>query len=226
MSIKAGRVGVNPVDVDVINGRIKGNTSAYTKDEVDAKFATFNDVENEVQDVYEVMGDNGAINLLENTATSDSEHTINADKSVTVTGSLSANYYKVGELKVKPNTQYKLWQGGSVNSNCSLRFRTRQADYTVNATYWGYNGTQVITTEANADTIDVYIVVSQTVSGQVFYPMITPPSYTGPYHPYAMTNAELTDKVKDIEQYIIKLNLELLAASSFGDFQSRMTPTT
>ena len=42
MSLKAGRVGVNPSDVDPINGHI--NTSAYTKTEADAKFATLNQV--------------------------------------------------------------------------------------------------------------------------------------------------------------------------------------
>ena len=41
MSLKAGRVGVNPADVDPINGHISPESiSAYTKQEADAKFET------------------------------------------------------------------------------------------------------------------------------------------------------------------------------------------
>lgn len=41
MSLKAGRVGVNPADVDPVDGHIKSDaTSGYTKQEADAKFET------------------------------------------------------------------------------------------------------------------------------------------------------------------------------------------
>ena len=41
MSLKAGRVGVNPADVDPINGHISPESlSGYTKQEADAKFET------------------------------------------------------------------------------------------------------------------------------------------------------------------------------------------
>ena len=82
MSLKAGRVGVNPADVDPIDGHINSSaTGAYTKQEADDKFQTklsFDDVpvngsNNPVKsdgifdiitDVYGVIGKNGAKNKI------------------------------------------------------------------------------------------------------------------------------------------------------------------
>lgn len=75
MSLKAGRVGVAPDQVDEF-GKIKSEaTSGYTKQEADAKFSTkdelrlaINDIDllmaSKLTDVYNVMGENGVKNLL------------------------------------------------------------------------------------------------------------------------------------------------------------------
>ena len=65
MSLKAGRVGVNPADVDPVNGHINPDSvDIYTKAQADAKFATLEDLADDVKDVYQVMGNSGAKNKI------------------------------------------------------------------------------------------------------------------------------------------------------------------
>lgn len=58
MSLKAGRVGVNPADVDPIDGHISPSaTGAYTKQEADAKFET----QTHASETYETKTDAAAL---------------------------------------------------------------------------------------------------------------------------------------------------------------------
>lgn len=49
--------------------------------------------------------------------------------------------------------------------------------------------------EVAVEIVNNYTLGVSTFSNFALYPMITDPSYTGPYVPYAMTNKELTDKL-------------------------------
>ena len=61
MSIKAGRVGVNPADVDPINGHISPESlSGYTKQEADAKFET----QTHAASTYETKTEAGSAHAL------------------------------------------------------------------------------------------------------------------------------------------------------------------
>lgn len=78
MALKAGRVGVNPADVDPVDGHISPSSmEGYTKQEADAKFSTkdelriaINDVDllmgSKLTNVYADMGVLGAKNFLPN----------------------------------------------------------------------------------------------------------------------------------------------------------------
>ena len=149
----------------------------------------------EITDVYEVMGQNGAVNYLNNIATTTTANgvtfTVNSDKSISTSNIATANasielinssiYIKDGIIRGCP-------KGGS-NSTYSLAVydgSTWIADY----------GDGLRIQNKTISRILVYIANGQDASGLTFYPMICSTDYKGSYAPYAKTNRELTENYK------------------------------
>lgn len=142
----------------------------------------------------------GAVNLLNNTATSDTIQgivtTVNADKSVsiaagTVTG---GNYVCTLTLNAGIPAGKRVFlsgcpKGGSTNTYM-LAYQNA-SDQWINAQYDVGNGTWI---EDGVKRVAISIINGVTVSAMTFKPMISLSDKT-PYTPFAMTNMELTEKV-------------------------------
>lgn len=157
-----------------------------------------------IADVYGVMGQNGAKNLLENTASTTTTNgltfTVNSDKSVTVNGTASAN--TVFAIKVKPDleedTDYILSGCPTGGGIAGSGLYNLQYSNDVNGSYIDIgNGIQLrkynYTTYPNTE-VRIIIYSGYTANNLVFKPMITDVRDTdSTYVPYAMTNKELTE---------------------------------
>lgn len=85
MALKAGRVGVNPVDVDPVTGRVIGGGSggdSYTKAEADAKFLSKTDAASDYLSKSAAASDY----LSKSDASSTYQSKLDADAWVTTTG--------------------------------------------------------------------------------------------------------------------------------------------
>ena len=94
MSIKAGRVGVNPADVDPINGKINPSTiESYTKEQSDAKYATKEALS---------ASESSTIGLLDDTVGWDCRNVLDTRletlKKINTDGTWSDNVYTLGNV--------------------------------------------------------------------------------------------------------------------------------
>lgn len=243
MSLKAGRVGINSKYVDEFGdlknlpggsaawGQITGTLSDQTdlKNALDAKQPTLEydltptknsqkmvnsgAIFDAIDDVYGVMGENGAKNKIINTKTTptvsaDVTYTPQADGSITVSGTPSArssyDYLKIDN--VKANVKYNV---SGLSATTNLRFEG--VSYYNNGSY---SSVKTLETEENTSfTLDTvltqddthyYVLIIKRTNNNVactgtIYPMVWDARDTNPtYQPYAMTNAELTDAVNGI----------------------------
>ena len=168
-------------------------------------------------EIYDVMGQNGAKNLLANTATSKTvgevDFTVNADGSVTavVNSAPSANRQLALDWTIGPGTYIVTGcpSGGS---------RSAQ-------TYWldvKYDGSTYIneigegikfTVSSSISGAHVTIGVNCPIGTYTFYPMIRLASDTDDtYQPYAMTNKELTDSLGNYQ--LVRRGAEAITVAS------------
>lgn len=232
MSLKAGRVGVNPADVDPIDGHISpSSVDAYTKQEADAKFSTkdelriaINDIDllmgSKLNNVYGVMGENGAKNGLplslsalksdtDNSGTwtgnvynkSNVDFTVNDDKSITIntgTGGASADTQLLLNFDY-PAGNYILngCSGGSIDTYWIDVYNAKWTGRQYN-----YDGdTQISFTGTTKRVFRVFVKSGVTVSNVTVYPMIRDARDTNStYQPPCMTNKELTDAVSVVNE--------------------------
>lgn len=153
------------------------------------------------QSIYEVMGKNGAKNLLENTATSGTNggitYTVNSDKSVTANGTSGTNG---SSLTLKP---YSAMEAGTYKLSCGVvtgsqkqRLSVGVKDEHGTATYYIANTLDDVefTVPENATVIAFIVVEAGEVTNNLtFYPMIRLASDTdSTYQQYAKTNQQLT----------------------------------
>lgn len=166
---------------------------------------------------------NGAVNMLPNTATSQTiygvTYTVNSDGSITVNGtatggnaSLVVNmttYLKKGTYKLTGAPE------GYVNTT---RLSINRG--TPSSVFDNGNGAIFTLTEDATNAIYVQAIVweGKTVNNLTFKPMITVASYNGDYVPYAKSNKELTDEKLDISS----LKTITAASSDFADFKTRI----
>lgn len=155
---------------------------------------------------WDNLSEVGAVNMLPNNATSIVANgvtfTVNDDGTVTANGKSTAFTSLViaqhGEASFfddfigKPIKLSGCPSGGASNTY-ELRFDYVSGNYVDDIG----DGVIITPTSANSNTWYVEIGISGgvTVSNLTFKPMITAPSYNGPYVPYAKTNKELTEDV-------------------------------
>lgn len=170
----------------------------------------------------------GAVNELNNTATSDTiqglETTVNADKSVsiaagTVTG---GNYVCTLTVDAGIPAGKRVFlsgcpKGGSTNTYM-LAYQNA-SDQWINAQYDVGNGTWI---EDGIKRVAISIINGVTVSAMTFKPMISLSDKT-PYAPFAMTNRELTEKV--FSKGIISSGDDLNNVTDEGIYTIVNTPT-
>lgn len=148
-------------------------------------------------DITDVISKNGAVNLLQNTAESKVDSgvtfTVNADKTVSLSGTASADSaLRVNNLTLKAG-RYKVVGTPTGGGDTTYQIWLHNTDG-LNIDEYG-DGT-VFT--LSADTLvlcDIYIHNGANVTGKVFKPMITLASQHVSYNdyvPYAKTNQELT----------------------------------
>ena len=169
-------------------------------------------IDDTAADIYEVIGKNGAKNLLPNTATSKTQNgitfTVNNDGSVTVNGTATANtvLYIYDGLSV-PNGSYKI----SANASLSM-------DLQVVIDSGSYGGTRKATVvsdsevsfNVNNETLFTYVWVRNgtTINNVTIYPMLRFAFDTdSTYQPYAMTNKELTSLLTTNNAFIVPVVL-------------------
>lgn len=169
--------------------------------------------------VEDVINNNGAKNLLPNTATSQVINgitwTVNSDGTVTASGTASSNssfFLATTQGFIKSN-RYRL-SGCPINGGSEKSWRVQFYDFGTSEAVndygegaeFNYNGT-------NSCTVELRIKSGETVSNLVFKPMITlasqPNSGYEHYVPYAKTNRELTESVTNVSK---------MGASSISDF--------
>lgn len=172
---------------------------------------------------WDDLSEVGAVNYLDNTMTSqtltDADFTVNADKSVTVvvSSTLAAIRYISCKVTLKAGT-YKLSgcpSGGDPGgSNGTYRLTCYSNTDSINLAKDGGDG--VIFTINKTHNCSIYIEMRTGVTSgtYVFKPMLTDPSYNGPYVPYAKTNRELTDYADYIDS---------LTGYSVSDFNYKPT---
>ena len=205
MSLKAGRVGVAPDQVDEF-GKIKSEaTSGYTKQEADAKFSTkdelriaINDIDllmaSKLTDVYGVMGENGAKNIM-----SDEVHELSLSS-----GTVGAAAFGTDDpavmffCKVKQNTDYTISRKASTDANKRFTVVTSvnapANGVSCNVIYANVNATSYTFNSGNNNYVALYC--GKNLTDTDIEPMLCDARDTNPdFEPYAMTNRELTEKV-------------------------------
>lgn len=166
-----------------------------------------------INDVYDVMGQNGAVNVCNCTMGTTTLNLVTATKGTTDNGGVK---YTI----TRDDTQTQTAQFLLCNETELLAFFQKHTgekfrlsgcpsggDYPNGyslAIFFNFDGTTVsyadlgegveITVPSVVTTARVAITIrtSATLNNTVFTPMIAPASYTGDYVPYAMTNRELT----------------------------------
>lgn len=166
--------------------------------------------------ISDVISKNGAVNLLQNTAESKVDSgvtfTVNADKTVRLSGTASADSaLRVNNLTLKAG-RYKVVGTPTGGGDTTYQIWLHNTDG-LNIDEYG-DGT-VFT--LSADTLvlcDIYIHNGANVTGKVFKPMITlagqPDSDYAHYVPYAMTNRELTESVSALNSNLSGISNQLI----------------
>lgn len=155
---------------------------------------------------------NGAVNILPNNATTQVINgvtfTVNDDGTVTANGTATANAEFIllrntdalanGLIEKISNKTVKL--NGCPSGGSGSTYHIRKWGQGSTGTY-SDTGKGVVFTPSETSLSDnqwnfqIRIMSGQTVSNLTFKPMITVPSYTGDYVPYAKSNKELTEDV-------------------------------
>lgn len=142
---------------------------------------------------WDNLSEVGAVNHFNNTLSTQIVNgvtfTVNADKTITASGSVTSGDRAEVSINVTlPSGTYKLSgcpSGGSDDTYRIGGFDVKE-----------YGDGVIIT--SNGSQRQLYFTVFSGFSSPItFKPMVTDPSYNGPYVPYAKTNKELTDAVAD-----------------------------
>lgn len=205
MALKAGRVGVAPDQVDEF-GQIIGEitpTNVYTKAQADVKFVA--------KDWYWENNPNAGVkNIIGSPTSVGSIFTRNANGSYTANGLATSKMVLRYDFPTENGKKYKVSgcpDGGSSN--------TYKMDIWNIGSY--FDSTPIeITGDGNTQTIEFAIVANYSANNIVFYPMVVDAQDTSSgFQPPAKTNADLTE-------FTVKLSNDLLLASNFEDFKTRM----
>lgn len=258
MSLKAGRVGVNPSQVDPVDGSILSDaTSGYTKQEADAKFLTQTDAANTYESKSDASIARAAlqpktlavpISMLDGTKLTvenalqglNTEKFTYADNSVLGAKNMAGllNGYGIAGndqegyilssgaprmsiiAKTKIGASYIISRANGVGD----RFKVVGLSEYPSTTKHVNGATLYDDSTANKYTVNniqypylaVFLNYQTNISSDIqgMIRLASDPDDT--YVPYAMTNKEVTE-------FRIKLETDLLMASSFSDFQERMS---
>ena len=244
MSLKAGRVGVNPADVDPIDGHINPSSlEGYTKEEADAKFSTkeeadakfstkddlriaINDIDllmgSKLNNVYGVMGENGAVNIFDVSHASSATNLVSAvnDKGIITFKDVASAQWSstyIGVFKVKAGLKYKIFtNSSSLVGYGRIGFSKSSSNAPTSDTYYpnitldtGNNPSRAFVFNdaiktgftANEDAT-IYAWYCNEYQGHTEFSVgieISDARDTNPdFEPYAMTNRELTVNKLDI----------------------------
>ena len=182
----------------------------------DSTYEPYHDnVSTEITDVYKVMGEMGAKNLLDNTATTTTTYgvtyTVNSDKSVTPSNTASGGNAQLKILNNTTGAKLKAMWGsnkdvimtgcpsGGASNKYFLRLQKVLPSWAAIKDDYGDGisfNTSILEDES---TYQVVISINDGYSvNSSFYPMIRLASDTdSTYQPYAMTNKDLTDNKVD-----------------------------
>ena len=220
----------NVYDKDAVDALLNDKQDVLTFDNVptedSANVVKSGGVYSAVDDVYKVMGENGAKNLIPYPHSGKTEtkagitFTENADGSVTVNGTateisrhlISSQQFEVGKkyiLSGCPN-------GGGHGSNGTYTLYTQSIN--------NYDDGESVEFEWNASITGITIAVfaGVTVNNLTFYPMLRLASDTdSTYQPYALTNQELTNA-----KYLASSANTILGAKNFFVYPYRETTKT
>ena len=221
MSLKAGRVGVNPNQVDPVDGSIKSSaTEGYTKQEADAKFSTkdelriaINDIDllmgSKLNAVYGVMGENGAKNEMVKlssfsdngvTWTVDLDNTFSASGTAGTGGVAFVTYFNLSEIDLSKPLLFTI--GDEVTYDSQTANLTLQYQITGQSTVSKIPNEILDLSGVNKSDLaflrlNWYVPANKLPKAGKVYPMLRDARDTdSTYQPPCMTNAELTDEVK------------------------------
>lgn len=207
-------------------------------EEINAIKEDLEDLDDNVDSIYEIMGQNGCKNILPNYATPFSgggaDVAIDKDGIITVTASSAltgnCNIYPVYNDDVEEYKRYYLKAGSYKASGCpsggsSSTYYIDFYDQTNNARL-DYDYGDGIEFTLNSDTwviVRASVRSGYTISGSVvFKPMITlatdTPSDYAHFVPYAMTNRELTEDVTS-QEIAITPNSDYVTSSSVNVYK-------
>ena len=173
-----------------------------------------------IEQIYADNGVLGAKNLLPNNASTQTINgvtfTVNADGSITVNGTASAQT----TLSLYHENQNCPYIGKAILSGCpsggsSSTYDLRITDDSVSTNTDFGEGVNVSITSTGSWTVAIMIRKGQVCSNLVFYPMFrlaSDPDDT--YVPYAMTNRELTETINNISPALITSPMPSYVANS------------
>ena len=186
---------------------------------------------------YSVAGAMGSRNILKNTLSSGTTHqvvrTVNADGSMSLSGTADANTtmnintITGAELKAF-GAKFKLT--GGISSSIYLAFRS--SDWSLNIKDTGDGATIETSDLVDATSYYISLVISSgtNTTGKVIYPMIKNVDDTSDiWVPYAMTNQQLTGSAEDQKTTINAIISAATEAADFAAFKTAMgaiTPVT
>lgn len=187
--------GTDPVEISVLNDNSDIiDTALHDLDETKAEQADLTEVETTLTAALGAVSARGSKNLLKNTATSSEVNgvtfAVNADGSITATGTATANAdFTISNLTGYPTSGQYILSGcpeGGGASTYRIQIYQVAADYGEGVEF------------ASQNRLNVYIRISagQTVDNLTFYPIIRPAEISdSTYQPYAPTNRELYEMI-------------------------------
>lgn len=182
-----------------------GLTASNVQDAIDEVNGNVETVNNDLANIDTVISENGAKNLLPNTATSQVINgvtfTVNADGTITASGTASAQInFLVGYVTLEPESYKISGSNGGTSTTAWVHVNEGWND----AVDYDADVKEITTTT----TYGVYIVVRSGIQvNKTFKPMITlasqPNSDYAHYVPYAKTNRELTTNISGMKWKVV-----------------------
>lgn len=193
---------INPLTIDqILLKEIAANTAGQAGD--------ISELEGKVADntaaIEAIVNEYGACNLCPTSATTTTNHgitfTINSDGSITASGTADSGHVATLDIMPQTDLNYGTYKGsGGVNEHCRIIYGRYNSSGTLIDTVDDSGEGIELTVNASTPKVSMALIIDKgtdLTTPVIFYPMLYDARLnpTG-YVPYAMTNRELTERVK------------------------------
>ena len=192
---------LNTVKKDLVTAVNETNTKADSNEDA-------------ISDIVNTLGAKNLLNVTAKTTTRDGvTFTVNADNSITVNGTATANTYC---------TLYRHDFGNTIFTTDN---RINNSDYVISGL--PTNNQFYLVYDSNNHTVNIVVKSGYTVDNVTIYPMIRPKHISDDtYVPYSKTNQQLTDDIGDLSELMVSTNnRDNLVAAINAVLSSRLNRT-